>query len=55
MINLILALNKLVFIIVKYIVYKTEHGSNYRAIKIIFNIAVPERAIKQRILFKNIP
>ena len=34
-------------------VYRTEHGSDYRAIEIIFNIAVPERTLKQRILFKN--
>ena len=46
MINLILVLNKLVSIIIKYIVYRTEHGSNYRVIKTIFNIAVPKHAIK---------
>ena len=40
---------------VKYTVYGIEHGFNYRAIKIIFNIVVPERAIEQRMLFKNTP
>ena len=52
-INLILVLDKLASTVVKYIVYRTEHGSNYRAIKIIFNIIIPKHAIKQRILFKN--
>ena len=55
MINLILVSDKLVSTIVKYTVYGTEYGSDYRAIKIIFNIIVPKHALKQRILFKNIP
>ena len=46
MINLILVLDELVSIIVKYIVYRTEYRSNYRVIKIIFNIIVPKRAIE---------
>ena len=45
-INLILVLDELVSIIVKYVVYRIEHGSNYRAIKIIFDVAVPKRAIE---------
>ena len=53
MINLILVSDKLASIIVKYIVYRIEYRSNYRAIKIIFNITVPEYALKQKILFKN--
>ena len=53
-IDLILILEKLVSTVVKCIVYGTEYGSNYRAIKIIFNIIVPKRAIEQRMLFKNI-
>ena len=52
-IDLILALDKLISIIVKYMVYGTEHGSDYKVIKIIFNITVPKHAIEQRILFKN--
>ena len=54
MINLILVLDKLASIIIKYIVYRIEYGFNYKVIKIIFNITVPKRAIEQRILFKNI-
>ena len=46
MINLILVLDELVSIIVKYVVYGIEYGSNYRAIKIIFNIIVPKHAIE---------
>ena len=38
---------------VKYIVYRIEHGSNHRVIKIIFNITIPKHAMEQRILFKN--
>ena len=53
MIDLILVLDKLVSTMVKYIIHRTEHGFDYRAIKIIFNIVVPKRAIKQRMLFKN--
>jgi hypothetical protein len=43
-INLILALDELASIIVKYIVYRIEYGSNYRVIKTIFDVAVPKRA-----------
>jgi len=46
MIDLILALDKLASIIVKCIVYRTEHGSDYRAIETIFNIVVPKHAIE---------
>jgi len=46
MINLILVLNKLVSIVVKCIIYGTKHKSDYKVIKIIFNIVVLERAIK---------
>ena len=46
MIDLILVLNELVFMVVKYIVYGTEHRSDYIAIEIIFNIVVLERAIE---------
>ena len=53
-INLILVLDELASIIIKYIVYRIEHRSNYRVIKTIFNITVPKRAIEQRILFKNV-
>ena len=35
-------------------VYRTEHGSDYRAIETIFDVAVPKRATEQRILFKNV-
>ena len=55
MIDLILVLDKLVSTIVKYTVYGTEYRSDYRAIKIIFNIIVLKHALKQRILFKNTP
>ena len=54
-INLILVSDKLASIIVKCMVYRTEHRFNYRAIKIIFNVVVLKHALKQRILFKNIP
>ena len=40
---------------VKCIVHGTEHGSNHRAIETTFDVAVPERAMEQRILFKNTP
>ena len=46
MIDLILILDELASIIVKYVVYRIEYGSNYRAIKIIFNVIVPKRAIE---------
>jgi hypothetical protein len=40
-INLVLALENLTGSIVKYTVHRTEHGSNYRAIKTMFNVPVP--------------
>ena len=54
-INLILVLDELVSTIIKYMVYGTEHGFNYRAIEMIFNVAVPKHALEQKILFKNAP
>ena len=54
-INLILASDELASTIVKYTVYRTEYGFDHRAIKTIFNIAVPKHTLEQRILFKNIP
>ena len=43
-IDLILASDELASTIVKCVVYRTEHGSDHRAIETIFNIAVPKRA-----------
>jgi hypothetical protein len=39
-INLVLALENLIDSILKYIIHGTEHGSNYHAIKMVFNILV---------------
>jgi len=46
MINLILASDELVFMVVKCTVHGIEYRFNYRVIKIIFDIAVLERAIE---------
>jgi len=54
MIDLILTLDELVSTIVKYIVYRTEYGSDYRAIKTIFNIVVFKYTMEQKRLFKNV-
>ena len=53
-INLILVLDKLASMVVKCIIHGIEHRSDYRAIKITFNIVVMERATEQRMLFKNV-
>jgi hypothetical protein len=39
-INLVLALENLTDSIVKYLIHRIEHGSNYYIIKIVFNILV---------------
>ena len=54
-IDLILASDELASTMVKCIVHGIEHGSDHRAIETIFNVAVPERAMEQRMLLKNAP
>jgi len=41
-INLVLALEELASIAVKYIIHITKHRSNYRVIKTIFNVLTPK-------------
>ena len=46
MINLILVLDKLTSTVIKCAVYGIEHGFNYKAIEMIFNITVPKHTIE---------
>jgi hypothetical protein len=41
--------------VIKCAIHETEHGSDHRAIETIFDIAVPERVIEHRLLFRNAP
>jgi exonuclease III len=52
-IDLILASEELASIVVKCGIHTTEHGSDYRAIKTVFDILTLKRAPEQRLLFKN--
>lgn len=54
-IDLVLASAELSADMIKCAIHATEHGSDHRAIETIFEVAVPERAVEQRLLFKNAP
>lgn len=52
MIDLILASEELASTVD---IHTTEHGSDHRAIEIMFDISTPERTPEQRLLFKDAP
>lgn len=54
-IDLILASEGLASTVVKCGIHATEHGSDHRAIESWFEVTTPERAVQQRLLFKNAP
>jgi hypothetical protein len=54
-IDLVLASEELATSVVKCTVHTTEHGSDHRAIETTFDVATPERAVGERLLFKNAP
>lgn len=52
-IDLILASEELVILVVKCIVYTTKLRFDHRAIQTTFDVATLERVVKARLLFKN--
>ncbi len=54
-IDLVLASKELADTTLKCAVHKTEHGSDHRAIKTVFDTAVPTPKQQERLLFKNAP
>jgi exonuclease III len=54
-IDLVLASKELADTVVKCAIHKTEHGSDHRAIKTVFDTEVPAPEQKERLLFKNAP
>lgn len=54
-IDLVLASEELASTVVKCTIHSTEHGSDHRAIETTFDIAIPERLVEDRLLFKNVP
>ena len=54
-IDLTLATSGLAVFMTKCEIYETEHGSNHRAITTAFDIALPPRSRKERLLFKKAP
>ncbi|CEL11721.1 Putative Reverse transcriptase [Aspergillus calidoustus] len=54
-IDLVLASENLTGSMVKCAVHGTEHGSDHRAIKTVFDVPVPGSKQQERLLFKNAP
>ena len=54
-IDLVLASEELAASTVKCAIYGTEHGSDHRAIKTVFDISVPTPKPQERLLLKNAP
>ena len=54
-IDLTLATSGLAAAMTRCEVYETEHGSDHRAITTTFDMALPPRPRKERLLFKNAP
>ncbi|OAQ61371.1 reverse transcriptase [Purpureocillium lilacinum] len=54
-IDLVLASEELAGAVVKCIPLSTEHGSDHRAIEMVFDISVPAPPTRERLLFKNAP
>lgn len=52
-IDLILALEELVTLIVKCVIHATEYNSDHKAIETTFDVITLERVVKERLLFKN--
>jgi hypothetical protein len=54
-IDIVLASDELAATTLKCDVHNTEHGSDHRAIKTEFNVALPEHHLEPRLLWKNTP
>jgi hypothetical protein len=54
-IDLIFASPELAATLIRCGVYGVEHGSDHRAIVTTFDVAPPERILRQRLLYKNAP
>ncbi|OWT42387.1 reverse transcriptase [Pochonia chlamydosporia 170] len=54
-IDLVLATSELAEEMVECGIHPTEHGSDHRAIRTAFDIAMPERTVTHRLLLKNAP
>lgn len=54
-IDLVLPSEELAGAVVKCTPLSTEHGSDHQAIETVFDISVPVRPTRERLLFKNAP
>jgi exonuclease III len=52
-VDLVLASSDLASLMVKYMIYSTEHGSDHHAIKMEFDISVPVLQAQEWLLLKN--
>lgn len=54
-IDLVLSSESLAENVARCATHETEHGSDHRTIETLFDTGVPERAVEERLLFKNAP
>ena len=54
-IDLVLASEELASTVMKCAIHVNEHGSDHRAIETTFDVTTPDRAVENRLLYKNAP